>query len=183
MGEQSDEIDQIDMDHPSLWTPGHSPVFQGRTQREAYESLTDGLDATDWAFKKSERGNRLRPESYIRETVLPVFDEYSALYQPDDWDSFPVNSHQELIDWRKREAMMAYRWEAAKAKCKKRGSWMAFGWLLVLMFSIIFFIEIFSATRERERGIEWGTRITERMRADQQTELANQVDEYLSERW
>ena len=45
------------------------------------------------------------------------------------------------------------------------------------------FIEIFSATRERERGIEWGTRITERMRADQQTELANQVDEYLSERW
>ena len=183
MGPQSEEVDHIDMDQPSLWTPRHSSTFKDCTQRQAYEGLLDGLDAPDWAFKKSERGKRLRPESYIRKNVLPVFDEYSAVYQPDDWDSFPSNSHQELIKWRKREAMMAYRWEAAKAKCKKRGSWLVFGWLLVLVLLFTSINEIFSAARQRELGIEWGMRISDRMKADDQAELARQVDQYMRDRW
>ena len=183
MGAQSDEVDHIDMDEPSLWTPRYSATFEGRTQREAYDWLIDGLDASDWAFKKSERGNRLRPESYIRETVLPIFDEYSALYQPDSWDSFPANTHQELIEWRKRESMMAYRWEQAKAKCKKRGSWLVFGWLVVLVLLVTSINEIFSAARERERAIEWGQRISERMKADNHAELADQLNEYMVTRW
>ncbi|MEE2680888.1 MAG: hypothetical protein VX641_00785 [Planctomycetota bacterium] len=183
MGRTRDELERIDEDRPGSWTPEESPVFRGFTQQEAYERLIDGLDAAHWAFKSTDRGKRLLPEASIRESVLPVFDEYLALYQPGEWDSFPADTHRELIEWRKREAMMGYRWEAAKAKWKKRGSWMAFGWLLVLLLSIFFLIELLSAARERERGAEWGARITERMRADQQTELANQVDEYLRERW
>ena len=183
MAETINEADTIDMDHPDAWKPEKSTAFQGCTQREAYHGLTDGLDASQWAFKKTERANRLRPEAYIAQRVLPVFDEYIALYRPDDWDSYPAATHAELIEWRKREAMMAYRWQAEKAKCKKRGSWMYFGWLLVLLLLITSINEIYSAARQRELGFEWGARITERMKADNHGDLARQVDDYMEQRW
>ena len=183
MGTQHDEIERIDKDQPGSWTPRRSPTFQNLDQRAAYQGLIDGLDANRWAFKRTERGKRLLPESSIRNSVLSVFDEYLSLYEPDDWDSFPSDVHRELIEWRKREVMMAHRWEAAKARCKRLGSWLLFGWLLVLVLMVTSINEIFSAARQREAGLVWAARISDRMTEDGQVELAARLDEYMQERW
>ena len=178
-----DTEETIDLDRPATWVPGPGSPFAGRTQAEAYDSLVDGLCAEEWAFKRSERGRRLRPESSISDSVLPLFDEYYRVYRPDDWAAAPSRVHEELIEWRKRELLMAHRWESAKVGSKRRGSWMAFGWLLVLLLLVIFISELFSSARQRERGREWGALIVERMRADQQPELAGRVEEYLEVAW